>query len=82
MIEVWNRTPAGFDFHQHRSRHRTVYDLMPDAKGKAKEALWVMLENVWGAGGVLLKVEWTDGTAVYFDRECHYPPYTSNAHGQ
>ena len=59
-----------------------MYDSIPGAKGKAKEALWVMLGNVWGAGGVLLKVESTDRTAVYVDREHHYPPYTSNAHGQ
>ena len=59
-----------------------MYDSIPGAKGKAKEALWAMLENAWGAGGVLLNVESTDRTAVYFDREYHYPPYTSNAHGQ
>jgi hypothetical protein len=63
-----------------------MYDSIPGAKGKAKEALWAMLENVWGAGGVLLNVESTksqvDKAAVYFDREYHYSPCTSNAHGQ
>ncbi|KAF8627744.1 hypothetical protein AX17_006112 [Amanita inopinata Kibby_2008] len=58
-------------FYKRRSRYHTMFDSIPGAHGQAKEALWAMLENIWGAGGVLLNLEWSAGAeykpAVYFD---------------
>ncbi|KIL64017.1 hypothetical protein M378DRAFT_24781 [Amanita muscaria Koide BX008] len=58
-------------FYKHRSRYHTMLDSIPGVRGKAKEALWAMLENVWGAGGVLLNIESpkpeTSKMVVFFD---------------
>ncbi|PFH45757.1 hypothetical protein AMATHDRAFT_157929 [Amanita thiersii Skay4041] len=64
-------------FYKQRSRYHTMLDSVPNADGKGKEALWAMLENIWGAGGVLLNSEAPSVTAqdampaptpsVYFD---------------
>ena len=60
-------------FYKHRSRYHTMLDSIPGVRGKSKEALWAMLENVWGAGGVLLNIESKpEGhkSPVFFDRTC------------
>jgi hypothetical protein len=74
---------AGLDgidlaFYKGRSRYHTKYDTIPHLDWEHR-SLWAMMDAARGSGLALLNEDATHeqtGSAVYFDREIHFLPFS------